>query len=397
MSEQNQRQTQRAFITPRALSEAASPFEWYAEMRARGGIHYDEERGAWDLFSYELVHGVLSDYKRFSSQTSGDGEAVSLIGMDPPRHKQYRGLVSQAFTQKSIDMQVDRIEAIAAELLDAVEDQGSMDIIRDFSYPLPVIVIAEMLGVPAHDRELFKDWSDRLVASADPASGQTAEELTMAKHQAAGELYRYFGQVIEERRRNPGSDLVSELLRAKIGDEHLDMPSLLSFCLLLLVAGNETTTNLIGNAAVTFLENPESLARLYAEPELIPAALEESLRFRSPIQSLSRRAIEDVELGGKLIKANEEIVVWMGAANRDESKFPQADLFIPDRKPNQHLAFGQGIHFCLGAPLARLEARIAVTALLKRCRNLQLAEGVKLERTPGSFVFGYESIPVTFT
>ncbi|MEK8132510.1 cytochrome P450 [Paenibacillus filicis] len=396
MNKSTARRTQRAFITPRGLAGAESPYAWYETMRNSGGIHYDEEREAWDVFSYELVHQVLSDYKHFSSRTSTEGPVSSLIGMDPPRHKLYRSLVNQAFTQKSIDMQADRIGAIAGELLDKVAGTGHMDIIQDFSYPLPVIVIAEMLGVRPEDRELFKDWSDRLVASVDPTSGQTVQQLTEVKQQAAEELYRYFTEVIEWRRKAPGDDLVSELLRAKIDNEHLDMPSLLSFCLLLLVAGNETTTNLIGNALLTFLENQDALERLYAEPDLLPSALEESLRYRSPIQSLSRRAVEDITLNGKLIQADQEVVVWMGSANRDEAKFAGASQFIPDRKPNPHLAFGQGIHFCLGAPLARLEARIAVKALLQRCRHLHLDAGAELTRTPGSFVFGYKELPVTF-
>lgn len=361
-------------------------FGLYARQRDAGGIHYNEERGEWDIYSYELAHRVLGDYGAFSSQ-GGTGGTLSLLGMDPPLHKHYRGIVNQAFTLKSIQNQAPAIAQIAHELLDRLKGHERFDFMLDFAVPLPVIIISRMLGVPPEDRNRFKQWSDKLVeggTSEDPAGQQ----------QAMGELYAYFTAVLERRRREPADDLVTELLQAKIDDQHLDMAQLLEFCLLLLVAGNETTTNLLGNFVVTMLEHPDQLERLRGKPELLGSAIEESLRYRSPIQHISRVATRDLELGGSQIRQGQRVVVWLGSVNRDEQKFEQADRFMIERHPNPHMAFGQGIHFCLGAPLARLEAQIALEILLERVPSIRPEPDAQLIRTPGQFVYGYKKIPV---
>jgi cytochrome P450 len=287
-----------------------------------------------------------------------------------------------------------RITAIVNELLDAVAARGQtgqmgntghMDIIDDLAYPLPVIVIAEMLGIPQEDRERFKIWSDIIVGAANSGGGNPQVEMSA-----------YFLNMIEQRSRERKDDLISALLDAQIGGEHLDLRELLGFCILLLVAGNETTTNLIGNAILCFDEHPEVFEQLRAEPELIPGAIEEVLRYRSPVQFMYRRAAADVTFKEQEIRAGQMVLAWIGSANRDEAQFPNADDFDIKRTPNRHIAFGHGIHFCLGAPLARLEAKIALTMLLERFYDIKRVPGVQLEETGSNIVFGVKHLPITF-
>ncbi|WP_166243266.1 cytochrome P450 [Paenibacillus turpanensis] len=394
MNNEGQQQGISTFTTPTGLRQAGNPFDWYREMRSRGGLHFDPERNVWDVFRYDTAQAVISNYKAFSSQ-GGTGGTLSLLGMDPPKHKHYRALVTQAFTQKSIENQSAGIEQIADELLDRLEGQPKMDFVMDFAFPLPVIVIAKMLGIRTKDRNLFKEWSDKLVEGNDDQNLEKQAQLASEKMKIIGELYAYFTNVIEERRANPGgNDLVSELLRAKIDDQHLDMVELLEFCLLLLVAGNETTTNLLGNFMRTMLEHPESLERVRKDRNLLAPAIEETLRYSSPIQSISRVASVDTEVEGQSIKAGQGVVIWLGSVNRDERKFDNAEQFIIDRHPNPHMGFGQSVHFCLGAPLARLEATIALNRFLDRVPSAALDESESLTRSPGSFVFGYKKLPL---
>ena len=383
-----------SMIPPKELLNAESPYEWYKKMRENSPIYYDEDRQTWDIFLYDDIQKILSDYKTFSSRTGGGERPVSILGMDPPQHKLYRSIVSQAFTLKEIEKMAPAIEKITDELLDKRVGKEDMDIIQDLAYPLPVIVISQMLGVPAKDRELFKKWSDALVADVDVAAGQTPSELMEEKQRISVELYEYFETVISVREKHPQSDLITALLNARIGEESLDRQDLLTFCLLLLVAGNETTTNLIGNAMVTFLERPDIMESLKSDLNLLPFAIEEVLRFRSPIQSLGRVVAMDTDFQGHQMKQGDRLVVWLGSANRDEQKFDQADQFMINRQPNPHVGFGHGIHLCLGAPLARLEATIALTALLQKMPAMTLSRAV--HPLPSSFVFGYESIPVQF-
>ncbi|RKD24712.1 hypothetical protein BEP19_08880 [Ammoniphilus oxalaticus] len=381
-------------IPPKELLQATDAYEWFKEMRKVSPVRYDEERQTWDVFCYEGAQKTLTDYKTFSSQMGG-GE-ISLLGMDPPKHKLYRSIVAQAFTPISIEKMEPRIEQIARELLSARVARGEMDIIADLAFPLPVIVIAEMLGVPAEDRELFKKWSDALVADVDIAKGQTAMELLERKQKVAEDLYHYFGSVVEEHRKHPKDDLISALLQARIEEQSLDEQALLSFCLLLLVAGNETTTNLIGNAMLTFLERPQLMEKLRADRSLLPTAIEEVLRFRSPVQSLSRRVTTDTVLNGQQLKAGDRVIIWLGSANRDERQFENADQFMYKRHPNRHIAFGHGIHFCLGAALARLEARVALHTLLQQAPTMALRDSSTIQPLQSTFVYGYPAIPVTF-
>jgi cytochrome P450 len=249
-----------------------------------------------------------------------------------------------------------------------------------------MIVIAELLGIAREDRALFKTWSDTII------SGIGAQD----PDQSLSSMRDYFLQVIEERRKQPQDDLISALLNAQIEGVHLTQKELMGFITLLLVAGNETTTNLIGNALLCFDESPEAMEQLRVEPELIPSAIEEVLRYRSPIQHTSRIALTDTMVGDQQIQAGQHVFVIIGSANRDERQFPNADRFDIRRSPNRHLAFGHGIHFCLGAPLARLEAKIALSLLLKRFQDLRRVTDVPLEPIENTLVYGVKHLPMTF-
>ncbi|MDE8586214.1 cytochrome P450 [Arthrobacter sp. NQ4] len=373
------------------------PFPQYERMRATAPVFQDDQSGSWHVFRYDDVQRVLSEHATFSSRMGGDNPsgtgqlfASSLITTDPPRHRQLRSLVTQAFTPKAVDALAPRIAGLTDELLAEIAGKGSADLIRDLAYPLPVIVISELMGIPSEDRERFKHWSDVIVSQTRTLPASETQDSTTS------EMVEYFLALIDQRRSRPGTDLISSLLAAEIDGQKLTVPELLGFCALLLVAGNETTTNLIGNAVLCLAESPGTLERLFSEPALVPQALEEVLRFRSPVQSMYRVAVADTVVGDQLIPAGAPIVAWIGSANRDGQQFQRAAEFDVDRNPNRHLAFGHGIHFCLGAPLARLEARIALEALLSRLPGLSVASGAQLERMDSSIVYGLKELPVTW-
>lgn len=373
------------------------PFPHYRRMRDSAPVFHDEQSGSWHVFRYDDVQRVLTEHAVFSSRMVGDDAsetgqlfAASLISTDPPRHRQLRSLVTQAFTPRAVDALAPRISALTEDLLDGIVSAGTADLIRELAYPLPVIVIAELMGIPAEDRSRFKQWSD-VIVSQTRAGAENADHRTTNR-----EMTEYFLAMIEQRRSRPGNDLISGLLAAEIEGQKLSAAELLGFCSLLLVAGNETTTNLIGNAVLCFTEAPETLERLGADPSLLPQAVEEVLRFRSPVQSMYRVTATDTTLGDVPIPAGAPLVAWIGSANRDERQFQQPEQFDIHRGPIRHLAFGQGIHFCLGAPLARLEAKIALTAVLSRLPGLSFAAGTHLERMESTIIFGLKELPVSW-
>lgn len=364
-----------------------NPFPWYAEMREKDPVYFDEHGHVWEVFDYATALEILKNPTLFSSergkQLPGGRKRGSILSLDPPRHNKLRGIISQAFTPRAISRMEDRIRAIVNHLLDTGVKDGRIDLIAKLAYPLPVIVIAEMLGIPPAERDTFKHWSDYVVSnSIDQAiTGYT-------------ELSRYFRGILAQRRQEPGDDLVSDLLAARLEDEPLTEDEIVDFCVLLLVAGNETTTNLIGNAMLCFDGQPDSLEAIRADRSLLLGAIEEVLRFRSPVQRLSRVTTADTILGGKQIKENEPLFVWLASANRDEQQFPQAETFDIGRSPNRHLAFGNGIHICIGAPLARLETKVAFECLLDRFNNLQRDRNVELQPIMSFFGYGVEHLPV---
>jgi cytochrome P450 len=373
----------------RTTEEELNPFPRYRFMREANPVYYHPQYHFWQVFRYDDVVRVLSDYTSFSSNfAGGQGGAPlssSMISMDPPRHRQLRNLVTQAFTPRSVAQLSERITTITNKLLDQVAATGHMDIIDDLTYPLPVIVIAEMLGIPQEDREQFKIWSDAVVGASESEDGNPQAEMST-----------YFLNMIQQRSRERKDDLISALLDAQIDGQHLNQRELLGFCILLLVAGNETTTNLIGNAILCFDEHPEVMEQLRAEPELLPGAIEEVLRYRSPVQFMYRRVAADVTIRDSQLRAGQMVLAWIGSANRDEAQFPDPDYFDIRRTPNRHMAFGHGIHFCLGAPLARLEAKIALTLLLERFDEIQRVRSVPLEATGSDIVYGVKHLPITF-
>lgn len=377
------------------------PYNWYRQMRETQPVYLDSDWGAVHVFRYTDVARVLSDYATFSSDENRyvDAEhrdnspiSSSILRMDPPRHRQLRHLVSQAFTPRMVAQMETRIQEITNELLNQVEAKGEMDVIRDLAYPLPVTVIAELLGIPTELREDFKRWSDALVSGDE----NTTEEERQALFQEIGGMFNYFTQVLEERRAHPQSDLVSALLAAEVDGERLNDMELLGFCGLLLVAGNETTTNLIGNVVLCLDENPGLVERLRADRTLVPGTIEEALRYYSPIKTMTRIATTETTIGDQQVEAGQFIIPWISSADRDEAEFPDADRFDIEREPNRHLGFGRGIHFCLGAPLARLEAKTALNIMLDRMPGTWQVSDVPLEPIKSFVVFGTKNLPLTW-
>ncbi|GMU78465.1 MAG: putative cytochrome P450 123 [Acidimicrobiia bacterium] len=343
----------------------ADPYPAYARLRALDGPYHNEERGFWALSRFDDVLRALHDPKTFCSSqgiTIGPPPTALLpmmIMMDPPRHDRLRRLVSRAFTPRAIAALEPRVHEIAAGLAAELADQSDADFVATFAEPLPTMVIAELLGVDTEDRAFFKTKSNQLVRQNPLVEGGRRESLD-----AAAALYEYFDAVVDDRRARPRDDLVTALTVAEIDGERLGRDELLGFCFLLLVAGNETTTNLLGNSAIVLHDHPDVRAGLAAAPEGLPDAVEELLRFDSPVQGLARRTTRTVDVDGTTIPEGDQVLLLFGSANRDDAEFPDPDRFEPDRRPDRHLAFGHGIHYCLGASLARLETCVGLGAVL---------------------------------
>ncbi len=381
---------------PAAPGFFADPYPTYAALRADDPVHFSAATGSWIISRYDDVVRVLRDYERFSSHAiggGGEGAYRFLIGTDPPDHTTLRRLVNRPFHPAAIAAREPRIRQICEGLVDeliAANDDGRADLIQQVGYPLPVIVIAELLGIPPERRDDFKRWSDAMLGGLSPDADRAAQATAMM------EMFAYFNEVIEERRERPADDLISLLVN---GPEPLTERELLMFCMLLLVAGNETTTNLISNLSLALFERPDLVARLASDRTLIPAAIEEALRYDAPVQCLFRNTTEDVELNGTVIPEGSRVVVLYASANRDGEHYSHADTFDvdrfdPTRRPSDHVAFGSGIHLCLGAPLARLEGRVVTEVLLDRTRDLrQAGDG---ERIQNLLVRGMRNLPVAF-
>ena len=380
---------QLALFRPHALEETPQTYAWFEEMRSSDPVFYDGR--TWHAFRYEEVSQVMTDYTHFSSQAFGlTGSFLqnTLIAKDPPDHRKLRNLVNQAFTPRTVARLSDRIARVTQELLDEVKSRGKMDVVSDIAFPLPAKVIAEMLGVPPEDWDIFQRWAR--VDSSDPAASRREAGRSQRE-----EMSNYFSRLLEERRRAPREDLISALSVAEVDGERLSEAELVSFCFLLLAAGQETTKNLITNAIVCLTDYPDSMERLMREPTLMPTAIEEVLRYLPPVWFLFRQTRAEVELGGQRIPADQLVLAWTASANRDPAQFQNPDRFDIEREPNRHLAFGHGIHYCVGAPLARLEARIALPMMLEQLRDLQRVEGVPITVHTG-LVFVIRSLPITF-
>ena len=350
---------------------------------------------------YADVTAALRDHEHFSSvgppppPQAYQGRfagARNMLGSDPPQHSRLRRLVSRDFTPRRIRELEPRIREIAKDLLDQVEAKGEFDVMADLANRLPVTVIAEMLGVPPELNARFKRWSDTIIGGDNnvPGAPQPPESI-----RAIDELGDYFTAEIEKRRANPGLDLVSALVAAHDEGDVMSAADLLSFVTLLLVAGNETTTNLIGNGTLALGRHPEQFDALKRNPAMLPRAIEEMLRYDGPVQSTVRFTQQPVQLGGTEIPAGGFALMIVAAADRDPSQFKNPEKFDITRDPNEHVAFGEGIHFCIGAPLARMEARVAFEAMLERFPRLRLKDPAIVPTYKGSyFLRGLESLPV---
>ena len=369
-------------------------FEWYKEMRNTSPIMYDGKAKCWDIFLYEDVESIIKNKELFSSERPVQQGEPSILSLDPPRHTQLRSLVSKAFTPRELNLWKPRIEQITYNLVENIKEKEDFDLIKDLAYPLPVMVIADILGVPEQDMADFKRWSDILVAGPENSSVEALESLKKLRIECIKQMDMYFEDIIKQKRAHTTTDLISILLDAEIENQKLSDQEIKSFCRLLLAAGNETTTNLIGNTMYGLLEEPNLYNQLQESLEHITLAIEEGLRHRSPVQALNRIAKEDVDIKGNKIKAGDALTLWVGSANRDENKFTNPDQFIINRKPNQHLSFGKGIHFCLGAPLARLEGQIAFKQLMKELPGIYMPRDFKITPIQSAFVFGLKQFPL---
>jgi cytochrome P450 len=394
----------------------ADPYPFYARLREAAPIHRDAAGGVavgWVLTRHADVLALLRDPRvsadRLQEPPSGDWMPEDLrraaaqvfralphqlLFLDPPDHTRLRGLVNKAFTPRLVEAMRPRVSALATELLDAVADAGKMDVIADLAYPLPAIVIAEMLGVPPEDRTQFIKWAEDFGGFLD-SSSLTFEEALLAL-QGVSDFMDYFRRIIERRVIEPRDDLLQALLVARERDEALSEDELLANLVLLLAAGHGTTTHLIGNGMLALLRNRDQWQRLVEEPEIATTAVPELLRYDSPVQLTGRTAREPLTISGQEIAAGEHVTVLLGAANRDPAQFPDPDRLDIGRAEARHLSFGYGIHFCLGAPLARLEAEVALPAVAHRFPNLHLAPGAadSLQYAPSIVFRGLRSLPV---
>jgi cytochrome P450 len=365
-------------------------YETFAQMRAQDPVFcqpgVDGETMLWFVTRYDDVVAVLLDDERFvrdpalvftppelESFYEGPAEAVDflhthMLNKDGDEHRRLRRLVTKAFTPRMVERLRPRIQEIADGLVDDVEERRQMDLVDEFAFPLPITVIAELLGIPAADRDRFRLWSNAIMTPA-----LTAEELARAGD-LMSQFVAYLRELFERRRGTPGDDLVSALLQVEEGGDRLSEQELSSMVALLIIAGHETTVSLIGNAVLVLLQHPDHRAELERDPTLIAPAIEELLRYDGPVErALNRWAAEDVELGGKTIHRGEGIIVILGSADRDPARFRNPNVLDFTRDDNKHVAFGRGSHYCLGAPLARLEAEIALTTLFRRLPGMRLA------------------------
>jgi cytochrome P450 len=374
------------------------PLDWYRKMRADEPVSFDAKFRSWNVFRYDDVSRVLTDHTTFSSERPASEQQPglpSIVGMDPPRHRKLRGLVNQAFTPRVVEQLAPRITAVANALIDRVADRGEMDVMQDFAYPLPITIIAELLGIPVEEQATFRRWSETLISGprTDAMRGRSYAEERSANLR---DLNAYFQRNLDERRAAPRHDLMSRLLAAEVDGERLSEQELLEFCRLLLIAGYETTAYLVGSALLCLEDHPELAAEVRGDPGLLPGAVEEALRCFPSVAGTMRLATADTHIGEQPIAAGESVIVWLGSANYDDAHFADPERFDIRRAPNRHLAFGFGVHFCVGAPLARLEARIALGLLLERLPRLRRDRSRPVDAVESPFIFGVRHFPATF-
>lgn len=389
----------------------ANPYPMYALVRGSDPIFrlkMEDGRSTWLITRYEDALAILKDqrfikdYRRLLTseqleQSQGNLYHMMnthLLSFDPPDHTRLRALVNISFTPRLVEQWRERVQAITNELIDAIEQQEEreVDLIDAFAFPLPIVVITEMLGVPSEDRAKFRAWSNALL------DGAGNPETFKQNREKMFEFAMYLTNLIAAKRQQPADDLIGLLLQAEADGDKLNETELLAMIFLLLVAGHETTVNLLGNGTLALLQHPDQLQKLRDDPTLIRGAVEEFLRFHSPVSiGTNRWAGEDLEFGGKQMRRGDPVLVGLAAANHDPDEFERPDELDITRKENRHLAFGMGIHYCLGAPLARMEGQIAINTLLRRLPNLRLAVAPEeLTWRPSMLLFGVSKLPIRF-
>jgi cholest-4-en-3-one 26-monooxygenase len=385
--------------------QRAIPHDVFARLRRESPVHWSAEPagpGFWAVTKYDDVVAISKDPKTYSSARGGTNlndlapEDLSIVqmlmvNMDPPRHNKFRNLVSKGFTPRMIAQLEPLVRKAATDVVDRVAKLGECDFVRTVAGELPLIIIADLLGIPQEDRGKVFDWSNRLIGFDDPEFQTSLADGKVA----AAELWMYANQLAARRRESPQSDLTSVLVHASVDGEQLSELEFDTFFLMLAVAGNETTRNAISGGTLALMQHPEQRQRLLADPTLIPSAVEEMLRWVTPVIHFRRTATRDVELRGKTIHEGDKVAVFYSSANRDEGVYTDPDRFDVGRTPNEHLAFGVGQHFCLGASLARLELRIIFEELLRRLPDLAQAGPVR--RLRSNFINGIKEMPVRFT
>lgn len=389
------------------------PYPVYRRLRREEPVHWSETWSAWVVSRYDDVLESLVDVANLSNVNRQEAlfselsaperkqveylihyfGQVDVIGSDPPEHDRLRSLVNKSFAARAVTSLRPRIETLAGELLDRVQEAGRMDVVHDLAHPLPIILIAELLGAPPEDRDLFKRWSAEILSFQ--GTGRTDLPTALRAQSALSEMFDYVSDLVDDRRRRPREDLLTSLATAREAGRGFSHDELLATSNTILTAGHETTTNLVGNTVLLLLRNAQVLARVRQDRTLIPAAVEESLRLESPKQRNFRRVKRSFSFRGHPFQEGQLVFQLLGSANHDEAQFATPDEFVLGRKPNRHLAFGQGAHFCIGAALARTEAAVAVEALMTRMPNLELAADQVEWQTRVQFR-GPASLPVVF-
>ena len=384
---------------PFAYETHEDPYPIYSALRDRAPAYWNPRRKFWALSRHADVLAAFKDPRRFSNadgvaietSTQSDPSAVSsFLAMDPPRHDRLRGLVSRAFTPRRVDELEPQVRRIADRHLRELLSRGHCDFIEEFAAKMPMDVVSEMLGVPESDRDSLRTWSDTVLHREDGA-----DSVPPAGIEAAGHMLAYFGTLVADRRRRPHTDLTSGLTQAELDGDRLEDREIIAFLFLMIIAGNETTTKLLGNALYWLWRTPEQRARVRASRDLVPAWVEETLRYDNSTQALARTLTTDVELHGQTMRAGDRALLLIGSANRDERVFPAPERFEIGRDQTESLSFGKGTHFCLGASLARLEGRVALEAVYDHMGDYEL-DPARLVRVHSPNVRGFAELPIEF-